>query len=346
MAATPAIELEVEGRTVRVSNPDKVYFSTHGQTKLDLVNYYLSVAPGIVRALYERPCTLQRFPDGAEGEAIYQKRVPEHHPDWVETARVTFPSGRHADELCVTEIAAVAWAANLGTIVFHPWPSRRGDVEHPDEMRIDLDPQPGTDFDDARRVARTVHEYLDELGYIGFPKSSGGRGIHIYVRLQPRWTFTEIRRAVLAFSREIERRIPDEVTTNWWKEERGVKVFLDYNQNARDRTIAAAYSVRANPRATVSTPITWSELEDVEPNDFTISSVPQRFAHLGDLHAAIDDVEHDLTPLVELADKDERDRGLGDAPYPPNFPKMEGEPARVQPSRAKKAQPSRAETKD
>ena len=336
MAATPAIELEIEGRTVRVSNPDKVYFSTHGQTKLDLVNYYLAVSPGIVRALFERPCMLQRFPDGAEGEAIYQKRVPEHHPDWVETARVTFPSGRHADELCVTEIASVAWAANLGTIVFHPWPSRRGDVEHPDEMRIDLDPQPGTDFDDARRVAGTVHEYLDELGYIGFPKSSGGRGIHIYVRLQPRWTFTQIRRAVLAFSREIERRIPDEVTTNWWKEERGVKVFLDYNQNARDRTIAAAYSVRANPRATVSTPVTWRELEDVEPNDFTISSVPQRFAQLGDLHATIDDVEHDLTPLIELADKDERDRGLGDAPYPPNFPKMEGEPARVQPSRAKK----------
>ena len=336
MAATPAIELEIEGRTVRVSNPDKVYFSTHGQTKLDLVNYYLAVGPGIVRALFERPCMLQRFPDGAEGEAIYQKRVPEHHPEWVETARVTFPSGRHADELCVTEVAAVAWAANLGTIVFHPWPSRRADVEHPDEMRIDLDPQPGTDFDDARRVAGTVHEYLDELGYIGFPKTSGGRGIHIYVRLQPRWTFTEIRRAVLAFSREIERRIPDEVTTNWWKEERGVKVFLDYNQNARDRTIAAAYSVRANPRATVSTPVTWRELEDVEPNDFTISSVPQRFAQLGDLHATIDDVEHDLTPLIELADKDERDRGLGDAPYPPNFPKMEGEPARVQPSRAKK----------
>ncbi|HEY8728917.1 MAG TPA: non-homologous end-joining DNA ligase [Acidothermaceae bacterium] len=336
MAATPAIELEIEERTVRVSNPDKVYFSTHGQTKLDLVNYYLAVGPGIVRALFERPCMLQRFPDGAEGEAIYQKRVPEHHPEWVETARVTFPSGRHADELCVTEVAAVAWAANLGTIVFHPWPSRRADVEHPDEMRIDLDPQPGTDFDDARRVAGTVHEYLDELGYIGFPKTSGGRGIHIYVRLQPRWTFTEIRRAVLAFSREIERRIPDEVTTNWWKEERGVKVFLDYNQNARDRTIAAAYSVRANPRATVSTPVTWRELEDVEPNDFTISSVPHRFAQLGDLHAAINDVEHDLTPLIELADKDERDRGLGDAPYPPNFPKMEGEPARVQPSRAKK----------
>jgi DNA ligase D len=336
MAATPAIELDVDGRVVRVSNPDQVSFSTNGQTKLDLVNYYVSVGPGIVRALLERPCTLQRFPDGAEGEAIYQKRVPTHHPEWVETARVTFPSGRHADELCVTEIAAVAWAANLGTIVFHPWPSRRADTEHPDELRIDLDPQPGTDFDDARAVADSVHELLDEVGYVGYPKTSGGRGIHIYVRLQPKWTFTEIRRGVLAFSREIERRIPDQVTTAWWKEERGAKVFLDYNQNARDRTIAAAYSVRANPRATVSTPVTWPELADVDPNDFTIASVPQRFAKLGDLHASIDGVAHDLAPLIEMADRDERDRGLGDAPYPPNFPKMEGEPARVQPSRAKK----------
>jgi DNA ligase D len=336
MAATPAIELDVDGRTVRVSNPDKVYFSLRGETKLDLVNYYLSVGPGIVRALFERPCMMQRFPDGVEGEAIYQKRAPTNHPEWVETARVSFPSGRHADELCVTEVATVAWAANLGTVVFHPWPSRRDDTEHPDEMRIDLDPQPGTDFDDARRVAVVVHELLDEVGFVGYPKTSGGRGIHIYVRLQTRWTFTEIRRAVLAFSREIERRIPDEVTTKWWKEERGVKVFLDYNQNARDRTIAAAYSVRANPRATVSTPVTWAELAEVEPNDFTIASVPQRFAQLGDLHATIDDIAHDLTPLIEMADRDERDLGLGDAPYPPNFPKMEGEPARVQPSRARK----------
>ena len=339
MAPSPAIELEIEGRTVRVSNPEKVYFSERGQTKLDLVNYYLSVGPGIVHALFERPCTLQRFPDGVEGEAIYQKRVPEHHPEWLETARVTFPSGRHADELCVTEVASVAWAANLGTIVFHPWPSRRSDTEHPDELRIDLDPQPGTDFDDARRVAVAVHELLDEVGYVGYPKTSGGRGIHIYVRLQVRWTFTEIRRAVLAFSREIERRIPEQVTTAWWKEERGAKVFLDYNQNARDRTIAAAYSVRATARATVSTPVTWLELADVEPNDFTIDSVPQRFAQIGDLHAGINDVAHDLTPLIEMADRDERDRGLGDAPYPPNFPKMEGEPARVQPSRARRPKP-------
>jgi DNA ligase D len=336
MAATPAIELDVEGRAVRVSNPDKVYFSARGETKLDLVNYYLSVGPGIVRALFERPCTLQRFPDGADGEAIYQKRVPDHRPEWVQSARVSFPSGRHADELCVTEVAAVAWAANLGTIVFHPWPSRRSDTEHPDEMRIDLDPQPGTDFDDARRLAVVVHELLDEVGYIGFPKTSGGRGIHIYVRLQPKWTFTEIRRAVLAFSREVERRVPELATTKWWKEERGAKVFLDYNQNARDRTIAAAYSVRARPDATVSTPVTWEELADVDPREFTIATVPARFAELGDVHEHIDDVAHDLTPLIEMADRDERDLGLGDAPYPPNFPKMEGEPARVQPSRARK----------
>ena len=335
MAATPAIELDVEGRTVRVSNPDKVYFSARGETKLDLVNYYLSVGPGIVRALYERPCTLQRHPDGADGEVIYQKRAPAHHPEWVQTARVSFPSGRHADELCVTEVAAVAWAANLGTIVFHPWPSRRADTEHPDELRIDLDPQPGTDVDDARRVAVSVHELLDELGYVGYPKTSGGRGVHIYVRIQPRWTFTEVRRAVLAFSREIERRIPDQVTTKWWKEERGEKVFLDFNQNARDRTIAAAYSVRARADATVSTPVTWAELADVDPRELTIATVPARFAKLGDLHEHIDDVAHDLAPLVEMADRDERDRGLGDAPYPPNFPKMDGEPMRVQPSRAR-----------
>ncbi|HEX7104389.1 MAG TPA: DNA polymerase domain-containing protein, partial [Acidothermaceae bacterium] len=277
-----------------------------------------------------------RFPEGVTGEAIYQKRAPTHRPEWVQTVRVSFPSGRHADELCVTEIASVVWAANLGTIVFHPWPSRRADTERPDEMRIDLDPQPGTDFDDARRLAGVVRELLDELGYAGYPKTSGGRGIHIYVRMRPEWTFTQVRRGVLAFSREVERRAPELATTKWWKEERGEKVFLDYNQNARDRTIAAAYSVRAFPDATVSTPVTWDELDDVDPRDFTIATVPARFAEIGDLHERIDDVAHDLTPLIEMADRDERDLGLGDAPYPPNFPKMEGEPARVQPSRARK----------
>src|SRR5919202_4476333 len=249
--ASPFVLLDVDGYEVKVTNPDKVYFAARGETKLDLVQYYLSVGDGIVRALYERPTTLKRHPDGAEGEPIYQKRVPDHRPPWVETARVTFPSGRHADELCVTHVAAVAWAANLGTIDFHPWPSRRRDTERPDELRLDLDPQPGTEFADAQRVAPYVHEMLDELGMVGWPKTSGNRGLHAYVRIEPRWTFTQVRRAALAFGRELERRIPDLVTTAWWKEERGVKVFLDYNQNARDRTIASAYSVRAKPWAPV-----------------------------------------------------------------------------------------------
>ena len=229
-------------------------------TKLDHVQYYVSVDEGIVRALYERPTQLKRHPDGAEGEAIYQKRVPEKRPDWIETARVTFPSGRHADELCVTEVAQVAWAANLGTIDFHPWPSRRADTEHPDELRIDVDPQPGTDFADAKRVAALVREVLDEIGYVGWPKTSGNRGIHISCRIEPNWGFRVVRRCALAFAREVERRMPDLVTTAWWKEERGEKVFIDYNQNARDRTIASAYSVRARPDATVSAPVTWDEL--------------------------------------------------------------------------------------
>ncbi|MFL6140006.1 MAG: non-homologous end-joining DNA ligase [Frankiaceae bacterium] len=337
MAASPFVELDVDGFTVKVTNPEKVYFSARGETKLDMVRYYLSVGEGIVRALHERPTTLKRHPEGAEGEAIYQKRVPEKHPEWIETARVRFPSGRHADELCVTHLAAVAWAANLGTIDFHPWPSRRHDTEHPDELRLDLDPQPGTAFADAQRVVPFVREMLDELGMTGWPKTSGNRGLHAYVRIEPRWSFTEVRRAALAFGRELERRVPDLVTTAWWKEERGAKVFLDYNQNARDRTIASAYSVRARRDATVSAPLTWDEVADVAIEDFTIATMPARFAELGDLHAGIDDAVCALEPLLEWAERDERDRGLGEAPYPPNYPKMEGEPMRVQPSRARKA---------
>jgi DNA ligase D len=334
--ASPFVELDVDGFTVKVTNPEKVYFSARGETKLDLVQYYLSVGEGIVRALYERPTTLKRHPDGAEGEPIYQKRVPEKHPDWIETARVTFPSGRHADELCVTHVAAVAWAANLGTIDFHPWPSRRRDTEHPDELRLDLDPQPGTDFADARAVAPTVREMLDELGMTGWPKTSGNRGLHVYVRIEPRWTFTQVRRAALAFGRELERRLPAQVTTKWWKEERGEKVFLDFNQNARDRTIASAYSVRARRDATVSAPLAWDEVADADTEDFTIATMPARFASVGDRHAGIDDAVCSLERLLEWAERDERDRGLGEAPYPPNYPKMEGEPMRVQPSRARK----------
>ncbi len=332
--APPAVELEIEGRTVRVSNPDKVFFSLRGETKLDLVRYYLSVADGVVRALRERPTQLKRHPDGAEGEAIYQKRVPERRPEWIETARVRFPSGRHADELCVTEIAQVAWAANLGTIDFHPWPSRRSDVEHPDELRIDIDPQPGTSFADAKRVAAVVREVLEEIGYVGWPKTSGNRGIHVACRIEPRRPFTEVRRCALAFAREVERRLPELVTTAWWKEQRGERVFIDYNQNARDRTIASAYSVRARRDATVSAPVTWDELADAETEDFTMETMPPRFAALGDVQAEIDDTICDLEVLEVWVERDEKE-GVGEAPYPPNFPKMPGEPPRVQPSRAR-----------
>jgi len=335
---SPYVELEVGQHTVKVTNPEKVYFPGLGDQgrKIDLVNYYLSVDDGILRALWERPTYLQRFPDGVDGEEVYQKRVPAHRPEWLETVRVTFPSGRHADALCVTHLAAVAWAANLGTVTFHPWHARRADLDHPDELRIDIDPQPGTDFADAKRVAGTVREVLEELGWAGFPKTSGGRGVHVYVRIEPRWTFPEVRRAAIAFAREVERRRPGDVTTAWWKEERGANVFIDYNQNARDRTIASAYSARARPTGPVSAPVTWEELPDVDTADFTIVSMPDRFAALGDLHAAINKVAYSIEPLLEWAERDKRDKGLGDMPYPPNYPKMPGEPMRVQPSRAKR----------
>ena len=333
--AGEAIELEIGGRTVRISNPGKVLFPKAEKTKLDLVHYYLSVEEGIVRALYERPTQLRRFPDGVTGEVIYQKRVPEKRPEWIEAARVTFPSGRHADELCVTEIAQVAWAANLAVVDFHPWPSRRRDTEHPDELRIDIDPQPGTTFRDAKRVAALVREVLAEIGFVGWPKTSGNRGIHVACRIEPQWEFPVVRRAALAFAREIERRLPRKVTTAWWKEQRGKRVFIDYNQNARDRTIASAYSVRGRSDATVSAPVTWDELPDVRTEDFTMATMPVRFAALGDVQSRIDDAVCDLRVLLEWVERDERE-GLGEAPYPPNFPKMPGEPPRVQPSRARK----------
>ncbi|WP_375475596.1 non-homologous end-joining DNA ligase [uncultured Jatrophihabitans sp.] len=334
----PSVEVEVGPHRVRISNPDRVYFATRGETKLDLVNYYLSVGDGIVRALRERPCMLHRYPEGTDGQKIYQKRLPKGAPEWVETVQVRFPSGRTADELCVTELAAVAWAVQMSTVEFHPWHSRRADTEHPDEWRIDLDPGPGADLESCKSVAGVVHEVLDELGAVGWPKTSGSKGIHVYVRIEPRFGFREVRRAALAFAREVERRAPDLVTTAWWKEERGDgKVFLDYNQNARDRTIAAAYSVRGKPWGPVSAPLTWDELPDVEMSDFTIATMPARFARLGDLHAGIDDAVFALESLLEWAERDETDRGLGDAPYPPNFPKQEGEPPRVQPSRMNKA---------
>jgi DNA ligase D-like protein (predicted polymerase) len=332
--ASPFVELEVGTRVVKVTNPDKVLFPARGETKLDLVRYYLSVDEGIVRALRERPTQLRRFPDGVEGEMIYQKRVPEKRPEWIEVARVTFPSGRHADELCVTEVAQVAWAANLAVVDFHPWPSRRADVDRPDELRIDIDPQPGTDFGDAKAVAGVVRETLGEMGWTGWPKTSGNRGIHVACRIEPRWEFPVVRRCALAFAREVERR-SKLVTTAWWKEERGERVFIDYNQNARDRTIASAYSVRGRADATVSAPVTWDELPDVETEDFTLASMPARFAELGDVQAGIDEAVCDLEVLLEWVAREEAE-GVGEAPYPPQFPKMPGEPKRVQPSRAKK----------
>jgi DNA ligase D len=336
MAPSEAVELEVDERTVRVSNPSKVLFTTRRETKLDLVRYYVSVSEGIVRALYERPTYLKRHPEGAQTDPIYQKRVPQNRPDWIETVRVTFPSGRHADALCVTEVAQVAWAANLATLDFHPWPARRADVEHPDELRIDIDPQKGRTFKDAKRVAGVVHEVLGEIGYLGWPKTSGNRGIHVACRIEPRWTFPDVRRCALAFAREVERRAPKLVTTAWWKEERGRRVFIDYNQNARDRTIASAYSVRARRDATISAPVTWDELPEVATEDFTLATMPKRFAEVGDVQAGIDDSLCDLRVLFEWVERDEAE-GFGEAPYPPHFPKQPGEPRRVQPSRAKRS---------
>jgi DNA ligase D len=348
MAKAEAAVVEAGGREVRVSSPDRVIFPaterTRPVTKLNVVKYYLAVDEGIMRALWRRPTTLERWPKGVHpgivlstrekggGDAFFQKRVPKGAPEYVETARIEFPSGRRADEICPTEIAVVAWCAQMGTITFHPWPVRRDDVDHPDELRLDLDPQPGTDFDDAVRVAGEARVLLDELGYAGFPKTSGGRGIHIYVRIEPRWTFTDVRHAAIAFGRELERRLPGEVTTSWWKEQRGARIFVDYNQNARDRTIASAYSVRPKPGAPVSAPVTWDELDEVQPVDFTVQTMPARFAEVGDRHAAIDDVAHSLAPLLEMYERDEAD-GRDDMPYPPDYPKMPGEPKRVQPSR-------------
>lgn len=330
------MELDVAGRTVRLSHPDKTYYPERGFTKLDVAQYYLAVADGVLRGLRDRPTTMQRFPDGVEGEFFYQKRAPKGLPDWLPTARIAFPSGRFADEMCPTEPAAVLWAANLGCLTFHPWPVRRGDTEHPDELRIDLDPQPGTDFADAVRVARLLRELLAEHELRGWPKTSGGRGVHVYVPIQPRWTFTEVRRAAITLARALERRMPELVTAAWWKEERGAKVFVDYNQMARDRTIASAYSLRARPRATVSTPLRWDELPDAAPEDFDLRTVPPRFAELGDVHADMADHAFGLESVLELADRQEADEGLGDMPYPPDHPKMPGEPSRVQPSRARK----------
>ncbi|MDT7630410.1 MAG: hypothetical protein QOI50_2340 [Pseudonocardiales bacterium] len=336
---SPAVELTVPGpdgdRAVRVSNPDKVYFPALGITKREVVEYYLTVAEPLLRAIGDRPTTLKRFVDGVAGEPFYQKRVPKGAPDWVRTAQITFPSGRTADEVCPSEPAVLAWAANLGTLDFHPWPVRSANPDHPDELRIDLDPQPGTDFSDAVAVAAVLRTVLTDAGLVGWPKTSGGRGVHVTVRIRPEWTFTEVRRAVITIGRRVVAELPERATLEWWKESRGERVFLDYNQACRDRTVASAWSVRGRPKATVSMPVTWDELPEVDPDQFDLRTVPDLLARRGDPHAELDAHTGGLEEVLGWAEKDAAE-GLGDLPYPPDYPKMPGEPKRVQPSRARK----------
>ncbi len=331
---TKQVVIEVEGRSVSITNPEKVFFPKAGYTKLDLVNYYLAVAEGALRGVRSRPMVLKRFVNGADQEPFFQKRAPANLPAGMRTAHISFPSGRTADLVVCETAADLAWVVNLGCIDLNPWPVRDNDVDHPDELRVDLDPTPEATFADVRDVALAVNDVLHEHGYVGYPKTSGSRGIHINVRIEPRWTFTEVRRAALALGREVERRIPALATTAWWKEERH-GVFIDYNQNARDRTVASAYSVRPTPDARVSTPLDWTEVATVDPAAFTIKTVPQRYRERGDPGAGIDDASCSLEPLLELSAGQER-AGLGEAPYPPQFPKAPGEPPRVQPSRRRR----------
>ena len=334
MAKTKSVTVEAAGRDVTVTNPEKVFFPEAGFTKLDLVNYYLSVADGALRGVRQRPMVLKRFTGGAAEEPFFQKRAPANLPAGMKTAHITFPSGRTADLAVCDNAADLAWVVNLGCIDLNPWPVRASDVDHPDELRIDLDPTPEATFAHVREVAMVVGDVLHEQGYRSFPKTSGSRGIHIYVRMEPSWTFTDMRRAALAVGREVERRVPALATPKWWKEERH-GVIIDYNQNARDRTIASAYSVRPLPDARVSCPLDWDEVPDVDPAAFTMATVPKRFAERGDAGAEIDDRAFSLEPLLELVAKHERE-GEGDAPWPPQFPKAPGEPPRVQPSRRRK----------
>jgi bifunctional non-homologous end joining protein LigD len=327
--------LSVEGRELCITNPDKLYFSQARISKLDLVRYYLKVAPGAIAGIRDRPIVLKRFVNGAEGEPFYQKRAPAARPPWLRTVTLSFPSGRTAEELVVDDAAGLSWIVNLGCIELHPHPVRAGDLEHPDELRIDLDPVPGVAWSDVRRVALEVQAFLEEVGLRGWPKTSGSRGMHVNVRIEPSWTFAEVRRAAVALSRAVERRAPTLATSKWWKEERH-GVFLDYNQNAKDRTTCSAYSVRPLPDARVSAPLRWHEVPDCDPADFTLFTMPERFAKSGDPHADIDAAAGSLEKLLELAERDES-AGLGDAPWPPHFRKVKGEASRVAPSRAKSA---------
>ncbi|WP_427914639.1 non-homologous end-joining DNA ligase [Ramlibacter sp. MMS24-I3-19] len=334
--AADGIELEVDGHRVAVSHPDKLLFPEAGLTKLDLVNYYVSVAEGALRGAGGRPCVLVRYPNGVGGEFFFQKRAPESRPDWVEVSTIRFPSGRTAEEVVPRSAATLAWMANLGCIELHPHPVRAEDLEHPDELRVDLDPVPGVAWPQIREVAAVAREVLQEHGLVGWPKTSGSRGIHVITRIAPQWTFDQVRRAALALAREVERRVPKLATAAWWKEERH-GVFVDYNQNAKDRTVASAYSVRPRPDARVSTPVTWDELQACDPADFTLKTVPARFRKIGDPHAGIDQAVGSLESLLELSARHEKD-GQGDAPWPPHYRKQAGEPTRAPPS-ARKAKP-------
>jgi bifunctional non-homologous end joining protein LigD len=327
--------IEVAGRPVTISNPDKVYFPRTGHTKLDLVRYYLSIADGALVGVRDRPMVLKRFVHGAEGEAFFQKRAPANRPDWLESVVLSFPSGRTAEEIVVSDAAGLAWVANLGCIDLNPHPIRAGDLDHPDELRVDLDPVPGVGWEQILNVALVARDVLADVGLTGWPKTSGSRGMHIYARIEPRWTFTQVRAAAVALAREIERRAPMEATSRWWKEERH-GVFIDYNQNAKDRTVASAYSVRPTPDARVSTPLRWDEVPGCDPAAFTIDTVPLRYAEIGDPGAGIDGAVGSLDRLLELAEADEA-AGLQDAPWPPHFDKQEGEPPRVQPSKRRGA---------
>src|SRR5262245_41207994 len=331
--APKAETLTIAGREVTISNPGKMFFADHGYTKLDLVNYYVAVADGALRGAGGRPMALKRFVNGAAGDFFFQKRAPDSRPDWIETVELSFPSGRTADEVVLRDASQLAWIVNLGCIDLNPHRVRADDLDHPDELRVDLDPVPGVSWDHVRKVALVTRETLDDLALVGWPKTSGSRGVHINVRIERRWTFPEVRRAALALAREVERRVPSLATSRWWKEERH-GVFLDYNQNAKDRTVAGAYSIRPRPDARVSAPVTWDELASCRPEDFTLRTMPARFAQLGDRHAGIDAHPGSLDALLELSQRQEAD-GLGDAPWPPHYAKQAGEPARVQPSRAR-----------
>jgi bifunctional non-homologous end joining protein LigD len=335
--ATSFESLEIGGHVVKVTNPQKVYWPVPGYTKLDLVHYYLAVAGGALRGAAGRPMALKRFVDGADGEFFFQKRAPANRPDWIETVTLAFPSGRTAEEVVLEDAAGLVWVANLGCLDLNPHPVRATDLEHPDELRVDLDPVPGISWDDIRQVALVTREALDAVGLVGWPKTSGSRGIHVNVRIEPRWTFSQVRRAALALARDVEARVPRLATSKWWKEERH-GVFLDYNQNARDRTVASAYSVRATPDARVSMPLTWDEVPDVDAADFTLATVPALFAERGDRHAGIDEGPGSLEALLELSARHEA-RGQGDAPWPPHYRKQDGEPPRVQPSRRRRQSP-------